>query len=126
MRGEEEGEGLGGNVSNGEGADETLPACPSAARLLLCTPRAGDPCSRVLLGMRSWNRGFECIDTTYKVYKPSLGKAILLEGDEKEAIFMNKHVPSCSEDIRESVKGFLRSSLFPLIILPVKRCQQTP
>lgn len=48
-----------------------------------------------------------------KVYKPSLGKAILLEGDEKEAIFMNKHVPSCSEDIRESVKGFLRSFVSP-------------
>lgn len=60
------------------------------------------------------------------VYTLSLGKAILLEGDEKEAIFMNKHVPSCSKDIRESLKGFLRSSLFSLIILPDKRCQQTP
>lgn len=64
MRGEEEEEGLGGNVSNAEGADEALLACPPAARLLLCTPRAGDPCFRLLLGMRSWNWGFECIDTT--------------------------------------------------------------
>ena len=55
------GEGLGGNVSDGEGegADEALLACPPAAHPLLCTPRAGDPCSRLLLEMRRWNRGFE-------------------------------------------------------------------
>lgn len=47
------------------------------------------------------------------------------EGGEKEAIFMEKHIPSCSEDTGKSIKGILRSSWF-LIILPVERCKQTP
>ena len=58
------GEGLGGNVSDGEGADVASLARPPTAHLLLRTPRVGDPCSRLLLEMRKWNRGFECIDTT--------------------------------------------------------------